>query len=131
MFGQTYDILKHAVAAVVTSGTATLETALMMVPEVVCYKTGLISYSIGRLIVKLRFFSLVNLIMDKEVVKELLQFRLKKGISAELNRILYDELYREEMIREFIELKRILGEPGASVRIGRRMVELVNPKRSD
>jgi lipid-A-disaccharide synthase len=131
VFGQTYDLIKNAVAAVVTSGTATLETALMMVPEVVCYKTGLISYSIGRLVVRLQFFSLVNLIMGKEVIKELLQFSLKEGISAELNRILQDEVYREEMIRNFVELKMILGEPGASGRVGRRMVELIKTNRAD
>lgn len=125
VFGQTYDLIKHAVAAVVTSGTATLETALMMVPEVVCYKTGSLSYYIGKLVVKLQFFSLVNLIMGKEVVKELLQFHLKEGLSSELSRILQDEEYRANMIRNFLELRRILGEPGASWRVGRRMVELV------
>jgi lipid-A-disaccharide synthase len=131
VFGQTYDLLKHAVAALVTSGTATLETALMMVPEVVCYKTGALSYYIGRLVVKLKFFSLVNLIMGKEVVKELLQFNLKEDLSAELSRILQDEVYRANMIRNFAELRKILGEPGASLRVGRRMVELVRTNRSD
>jgi len=125
VYSQMYELLNHSVAAVVTSGTATLETALMNVPEVVCYKTGLLSYLIGKRFVRLRFFSLVNLITGKEVVKEILQYRLKEKISAELSRILYDEDYREEMLNNFKELRKILGEPGASQRIGRKIVDLV------
>ncbi|KPK82740.1 MAG: lipid-A-disaccharide synthase [Bacteroides sp. SM23_62_1] len=131
VFEQTYDLLKNAVAAVVTSGTATLETALLLTPEVVCYKTGPLSYHIGKMVVKLRFFSLVNLIMGKEVVKEFLQFHLKESLSSELNRIVNDETYRVNMIKDFKELRKILGEPGASGRIARRMIELVGKNRLD
>ncbi len=129
VYSQTYDLLSHSVAAVVTSGTATLETALMNVPEVVCYKTGLFSYLIGKRFVRLQFFSLVNLITGKEVVKEILQYRVKEKISAELSRILYDEDYGAEMLNNFKELRKILGEPGASWRIGHRIVDLVKSNR--
>ena len=73
---ETYELLFHSEAALVTSGTATLETALLNIPEVVCYKGGMVSYLIARMLVKIKFISLVNLIMDKEVVKELIQNNL-------------------------------------------------------
>ncbi len=129
VYSQTYDLLSHSVAAVVTSGTATLETALMNVPEVVCYKTGLFSYLIGKHFVRLQFFSLVNLITGKEVVKEILQYRVKEKISAELSTILYDKDYRAEMLNNFKKLRKILGEPGASRRIGLKIVDLVKSNR--
>jgi lipid-A-disaccharide synthase len=125
VFNRTYDLLKSSVAAVVTSGTATLETALMKVPEVVCYKMGSVTYHIGKYIVRVRFFSLVNIIMGKEVVKELLQSRLRQRISEELNRILFDNDYRQAMLDNYQKLEEILGKPGASGRAGRRMVELL------
>jgi lipid-A-disaccharide synthase len=129
VYSQMYELLNHSVAAVVTSGTATLETALLNVPEVVCYKTGLFSYLIGKRFVRLQFFSLVNLITGKEVVKEILQYRVKEKISAELNRILFDDDYRTEMMNNFKELRKILGEPGASRRIGDKIVDLVKSNR--
>jgi lipid-A-disaccharide synthase len=125
VYDQTYDLLAEASAAVVTSGTATLETALMMVPEVVCYKTGSLSYHIGINFVHIRFFSLVNLIMGKEVVKELLQFNLRKSIQEELRKILDHHEYRQAMLDNFTELRNILGSPGTSGRIARRIVELL------
>jgi lipid-A-disaccharide synthase len=126
VYNRTYDLLMQATAAVVTSGTATLETALWMVPEVVCYKMGSLSYHIGIHFVHITFFSLVNLIMGKEVVKELLQFNLRKSIQEELGRILDDHEYRQAMLDNFTELRNILGSPGASGRIARRMVELLS-----
>jgi len=126
VYNRTYDLLKNSVAAVVTSGTATLETALMMVPEVVCYKMGSLTYLIGKQIVRVRFFSLVNIIMGKEVVKELLQNGLRAGIADELKRILFDPVYHKEMIDNYKNLREIMGQPGASSRIGKRMVELLN-----
>lgn len=129
VYNQTYDLLKQATAAVVTSGTATLETALMMVPEVVCYKMGSVTYHIGRPFVHIRFFSLVNLIMGKEVVKELLQFDLSHNIREELKRILYDTGYRQAMLNDFIELRKLVGIPGASGRVGKRLVELLTESR--
>jgi lipid-A-disaccharide synthase len=125
VYNQTYNVLKHAAAAVVTSGTATLETALMMVPEVVCYKMGSFTYHVGKHFVHIRFFSLVNIIMGKEVVKELLQFRLRNRISEELKRILSDNDYRQAMLDSYVKLREMLGQPGASGRTGRRMVELL------
>jgi lipid-A-disaccharide synthase len=131
VYNQTYDLLKQASAAIVTSGTATLETALMMVPEVVCYKMGSFTYNVGKHFVHVRFFSLVNLIMGKEVVKELLQFNISKCIGEELKRILFNKDYRQAMLDNYVELRNILGTPGASGRIGRRVVDLLNESRDN
>jgi lipid-A-disaccharide synthase len=118
--------LKYATAAVVTSGTATLETALMGVPEVVIYKAGKVTFWIGRRVIKPKFFSLVNIIMDREIVKELLQFNLAEDISGELARILNEPAYRNSMLEQYATLKETLGDPGASYRIGRRIRELIS-----
>jgi lipid-A-disaccharide synthase len=125
IYNRTYDLLKHSMAAVVTSGTATLETALMMIPEVVCYKMGSVTYYIGKQFVRVRFFSLVNIIMGKEVVKELLQTGLRTKITEELKKILFDTDYRHTMIENYKKLQDLMGKPGASGRAGRRMVELL------
>jgi lipid-A-disaccharide synthase len=117
VFNQTYDLLMNASAAVVTSGTATLETALLMVPEVVVYKMGELTYQLGRHFVKPKYFSLVNLILDREVVKELLQYRLRDKIARELHRILEDETYRMVMLDNYRKLRSRLGEPGAYKRL--------------
>lgn len=105
---QTYRILSHARAALVTSGTATLETALFNVPEVVCYKTNILQYRLGKIFVKIRFFSLVNLIMEKEVVKELLQFELSSRMKSELDEILHNDDYRQNMLSNFKLLRQKL-----------------------
>jgi lipid-A-disaccharide synthase len=113
--GQTYDLLAKAKAALVTSGTATLETALFEVPEVVCYKGGKISYSIARMLVKVDYISLVNLIMQKEVVKELIQKELNTiNLSAELAGILSDTTRISQIKTDYKELKQRLGGRGAS-----------------
>lgn len=92
IYEQTYDLLSHADAALVTSGTATLETALFKIPQVVCYKTSLISYIIGKLVVKVPFISLVNLIAGKKVVSELIQDTYNpRVLTQELNYVLSDE----------------------------------------
>ena len=112
---QTYDLLDHAEAAIVTSGTATLETALFNVPEVVCYKGDPISVFIARRLIKIRFISLVNLIMDKLVVKELIQSDFnKEKLRLELRELLHNSDYRKTMHKQFAELKTNLGEEGAS-----------------
>lgn len=112
--GQTYDLLRNAHAALVTSGTATLETALFRVPEVVCYKGNRISYWIARALIKIRFISLVNLIMDREVVKELIQDELnEKNLTAELKQITSGP-QREVLLKEYDVLKQQLGGSGAS-----------------
>jgi lipid-A-disaccharide synthase len=111
---KTYDLLSNATAALVTSGTATLETALFKVPEVVCYKGSWASYQIAKRIITLKFISLVNLIMDEEVVKELIQDNCNfKTIKKELSLIL-DEKNRKNMMKKYNELEQKLGGIGAS-----------------
>ncbi|WP_026836518.1 lipid-A-disaccharide synthase [Gillisia sp. JM1] len=114
VLNRTYDVLSLSAAALVTSGTATLETALFKVPEVVCYKGSTISYQIAKRVVDLDYISLVNLIMDKEVVTELIQndFNSKK-LKIELNKIL-DTKNRETIFEAYFELERKLGGAGAS-----------------
>jgi len=111
---RTYDLLSISTAALVTSGTATLETALFKVPQVVCYKANAISYIIAKQIITLKFISLVNLIMDREVVTELIQGDLnKKRLKTELTAIL-DTKDRERMFLDYYELEKKLGGKGAS-----------------
>ncbi|WP_294818377.1 lipid-A-disaccharide synthase [uncultured Flavobacterium sp.] len=111
---KTYDLLSIAYAALVTSGTATLETALFGVPEVVCYKGGWISYQIARRIITLKYISLVNLIMDKEVVKELIQDDFNKhNLKAELQKLLAPD-YRLNLLEQYGLLEEKLGGEGAS-----------------
>ena len=115
--GNTYGLLSAARAALVTSGTATLETALFRVPEVVCYKGNVISYHIARKLIKVKFISLVNLIMDREVVKELIQDELNpQMIESELKRILNDGPDRDQMLADYDSLFTKLGGEGASDR---------------
>ncbi|HYK77415.1 MAG TPA: lipid-A-disaccharide synthase [Daejeonella sp.] len=117
VFNETYNLLLHSRAALVTSGTATLETALLKIPEVVLYKANALTIAVGRLLVKIRFISLVNLIMDQLVVKELIQQDCTpKKIAAELEDILHDPVYRTRMLLQYDELAAKMGEPGASER---------------
>ena len=110
---QTYALLMQAKAALVTSGTATLETALFGVPEVVCYKGSAISYQIGIRLVKVKYISLVNLIMDKLVVKELVQNDLTvENLRNELHELLTNEKRIAEMKKDYSELKKVLSEGG-------------------
>jgi lipid-A-disaccharide synthase len=115
VFGQTYALLRNAQAAIVTSGTATLETALHNVPEVVCYKGSTISYYIARQLVKVKYISLVNLVMDREIVRELIQDEMNaRLITEELRKLLGQK--RNEMLAHYAELKTKLGGTGASAR---------------
>ncbi|ARV16200.1 lipid-A-disaccharide synthase [Polaribacter sp. SA4-12] len=119
---KTYDLLSISYAALVASGTATLETALFKVPQVVCYKGGAISYQIAKRIITLKFISLVNLIMDKEVVKELIQNDFNtKNLKTELTKIL-DENHREKLFLEYFELEKLLGGKGASEKVAKQIV---------
>jgi len=121
---RTYDLLQIAEAALVTSGTATLETALFRVPEVVCYKGSFISYQLAKRFIKVKYISLVNLIMDKEVVRELIQSDFnEKLLKAELGKLLKDSSYRAEMHANFDLLNQTLGGGGASARTAQLMVE--------
>jgi lipid-A-disaccharide synthase len=119
---KTYELLEVAHAALVTSGTATLETALFKVPQVVCYKGNWISYQIAKRIITLKYISLVNLIMDKEVVKELIQNELNtKNLIAELHIILNTEK-RTVLLKDYEELLKKLGGKGASDKTAQLMV---------
>nr|WP_298997306.1 lipid-A-disaccharide synthase [uncultured Allomuricauda sp.] len=120
---QTYALLTYAHAALVTSGTATLETALFNVPQVVCYKGNWISYQIAKRIITLDYISLVNLIMDKEVVKELIQDDLTTAnLKNELTKIL-DGPERERILKDYALLKQKLGGQGASQKAAQLLIK--------
>jgi lipid-A-disaccharide synthase len=111
--GKTYDLLMQAKAALVTSGTATLETALFAVPEAVCYKGSFLSYEIGKRLVKVKFISLVNLIMDKLVVKEFIQHEMNvTNLTNDLKDLLTNEKRIDELKKDYADLKNILSEKG-------------------
>lgn len=112
---KTYDLLRCSQAALVTSGTATLETALLNIPEVVCYRSSQISYEIGKRVVKnIKYISLVNLIMDKEIVTELIQSELTTENLVKELKLLLDGNSRQKMLHEFALLREKLGGKGAS-----------------
>ena len=126
VFGQTYDLLANSAAAIVTSGTATLETALFQVPEVVCYKSSALSYQIAKRLVKIKYISLVNLIMDREVVKELIQDDCNSvQIRKELERILPGGESRSQMEKDFKELRQLLGGGGASKKVAQSLLKTI------
>jgi lipid-A-disaccharide synthase len=123
VFNQTYELMTYAKAGIIKSGTSTLESGLFKLPQVVCYKTGGLSFAIGKQLVKIKYISLVNLIMDKLIVKELIQKDFTaKNISEELNRLLHDETYRSNMINEYNQLIEHLGGGGASARIAKHLL---------
>jgi lipid-A-disaccharide synthase len=125
-----YDLLTQAHAALVTSGTATLETALLNVPQVVCYRTGLLTYEIGRRIIRVKFLSLVNLVAGRAVVKELIQNELnEENLVVELKKITEDGPVRRQQLAGYAEIRQNLGEVGASERAGKLMVHCLNNKR--
>ncbi|GAB3896208.1 lipid-A-disaccharide synthase [Spirosoma agri] len=122
-----YDLLTVATAALVTSGTATLETALFNVPQVVCYKTTTVSYAIAKRLIAVPFIALVNLIANREVVKELIQNDLTADhIADELRAVLPGGPRREAQLTGYADVQEKMGEPGASERAGKRMVELAS-----
>jgi lipid-A-disaccharide synthase len=124
VFGSTYSLLKNSHAALVTSGTATLETALFNVPQVVCYKGNFASYLIARQLIKIKYISLVNLIMDAEVVKELIQDEFNKSnLTQELKLIIEGE-GRLKMLESFQILKEKLGGEGASKKAATSIFEM-------
>ena len=128
IFGQTYELLSHADAALVTSGTATLETALFRVPQVVCYHTpiGRVIAFLKRHILKVKYISLVNLIAGREVVRELVADTMTVAqIKTELDRILNDESWRREMLAGYDEVSKRLGEPGAPAKASRLIRSLL------
>jgi len=115
IYNQTYDLLSHAVAAVVTSGTATLETALFRVPQIVVYRTSAVSYAIAKRLIRVPFISLVNLIGEREVVKELIQDDFSvANLKGELIKILTDVVYRGSMLQGYDLVSEKLGDKSAS-----------------
>ncbi|MCZ2222154.1 MAG: lipid-A-disaccharide synthase [Chitinophagales bacterium] len=124
----TYNLLMHSTAALVTSGTATLETALFSVPEVVCYKGSNISYQIAKRLIKIKYISLVNLIMDKLVVKELIQHELtKENLVKELNELLFNKEKQKILQQDYKNLKDKLSYGGkASVQAAKIIVDFIS-----
>ena len=131
IFNKTYPLLRQAEAALVTSGTATLETALFRVPQAVCYHTpiGKVIAFLKRHILKVKYISLVNLIANREVVKELVADTMTvEQVRSELNRILYDKEYRRQMLEGYEYMASRLGEAGAPKHTAREMVALLRKR---
>ena len=130
VFNQTYELMSYAEAGIIKSGTSTLESALFKLPQVVCYKSGALSIKIAKLLVDVKYISLPNLIMDKPVVKELIQNDLSvKGISEELNKLLFDKPYITKIINDYTELITQLGGIGASKRLAIELVKDAETKK--
>ena len=126
---QTYELLQNSSAAVVTSGTATLETALLTVPEVVCYKATGFSYFLAKWMIKVKFISLVNLVMDKEVVKELIQGEMtEENIVKELELLLHNSKRQRKLLEDYEELKDRLGSAGASEKAAEAITEAMKTR---
>ncbi|HEV7621261.1 MAG TPA: lipid-A-disaccharide synthase [Flavisolibacter sp.] len=124
----TYGLLSQAIAALVTSGTATLETALFGVPEVVCYKGSSISYQIAKRLIRIKYISLVNLIMDKPVVEELIQDQLTtSNLVKALKRILKGGDKYQQILSDYNDLKRLLQENGnASAHAAKEIIDMIH-----
>lgn len=126
VFGNTYDLVQHAEAAIVTSGTATLETALLRTPQVVVYKANPISIAIAKSVIRVRFISLVNLITDMLAVRELIQTDCTpNSIADEIDLLINDPEYRANIMENYDILWSKMGEPGASQRTAKLIVEFV------
>ena len=127
VYNQTYSLLANSYAAMVSSGTATLETALFNVPQVVCYKGNYISYLMAKKLIKnIKYISLVNLIANKKVVTELIQNEMNKYmLTRELHRIVYDNDSRKTMLNEYLLLQKKLGNGDASDRIAQKIVDIL------
>ena len=126
VLNRTYQLLQLSSAAIVTSGTATLETALLDVPEVVCYKANKISYIIARQLAKVRYICLVNLIMDRLVVKELIQNDMTaENIRDEVRSLLTNQKRQRKLLEDYEELKYVLGNAGASDRAAETIISYV------
>ena len=124
VFGQSYAVLRHAVAAVVNSGTASLETALIGTPQVVAYKGAAINFVIAKQIIKIRFISLGNLILNRTCFRELLQFYFTpENVLQEVLRTIEDTEYRENMLAGYQEIRNALGGRGASAAVAKAMIE--------
>ena len=125
VFGKTYDLLQQSNAAIVNSGTATLETAMVGTPQVVVYHVifGRLAFAIKDLFIKVKFFSLVNLVAEKEVVKELVAHHFTvENVANELNKLLNDNSYRTDMINEYAEIQKALGGTGAAAKAAKSII---------
>lgn len=132
VFDQTYRLLQHSSAALVTSGTATLETALFRVPQVVCYHTplGKVISFLKKKILKVKFISLVNLVAGKEIVRELVADTMTvDNMQSELKAVLLDNVKRQQMLDEYDRMIKILGPSGASKKTATKMVELLKNRK--
>ena len=131
VFDQTYELLSHSKAAIVNSGTATLETALINTPQVVVYKVAFpaLAMPLKSIFIKVKFVSLVNLIAGKEVVKELIgDLFTVLNVRKEVNRLLFDEKYRAGMLQDYQEIQEKLGGPGAAKKAAERIFSSLNYK---
>ncbi len=129
VFGQTYELLSCSTIALVTSGTATLEAALLNVPQVVCYRGNFFSMLIAWMVIKVKYISLVNLNMGFEVVKELKQYDLNPDtLFEEAQKLLPGNPERTKQLEQYEQLRLKLGQAGASLRVGRRMVDFVKSR---
>ena len=132
VFDQTYELMTYARAGVIKSGTSTLESALFRLPQVVCYRGGALSFAIGKRLVNVKYISLVNLIMDQPVVKELVQDDFTvSNIVDELKKLLEDPDYRANMINSYNQLRGMLGGAGASQRIAAHLVADATQKNKE
>ena len=127
----TYNLLRQSKAALVTSGTATLETALLNVPEVVCYRANTLSYQIGKRLIRIKYISLVNLIMDKLVVTELIQKAFTtENLARELNAILHDKATLQRILKDYRSLKELLSKGGhASANAAKLIVDYLSSQQ--
>ena len=130
LFGETYSILKHSTVTVLSSGTASLEAALLDAPQVVCYGGNEISYQIAKRLIKIKYASLVNLILDMPLVKELLQHDCKPEKIAEEVKSLLTTKKREKVLKKYAKLREMLGGEGASVKVAKAMIEEYNKMRA-
>ena len=127
---QTYELLQNSSAALVTSGTATLETALFTVPEVVCYKATDFSYCLAKWMIKVNFISLVNLVMNREVVKELIQGDLTEdSLVKELDQLLHNSKRQRQLLEDYDELRDRLGNAGASEKAAEIIIESLTARK--
>ena len=124
MYGETYAVLQQSVAAIISSGTASLEAALLKTPQVVCHGGNPLSFYIAKAVVKLKYISLANLILDKLIFKEILQNDCTPAnISAELEALINQKTYRDAMLADYDKVHQLLGGGGASGRIAEAMIE--------
>jgi len=129
VFNQTYELMSHAEAGIIKSGTSTLESALFDLPEVVCYKSGGLSFKIAKMLVDVKYISLPNLIMDKPIIKELVQNDFTSAnIANELEKLLHDKKYRQEILDNYTQLKTMLGGKGASARLAKELINDASTK---